>query len=607
MVSAGMTDIIGRANKNETMDERASAWLAQARMHSLMAVVTHADDEWRRSAEAYSAGRDMLNAMIQTTLNAQRKAQVKDLMTLADANERASRALQAIDQSHSDLNAPASRNALQQFKDTAKGVTELSKALAKSYSAAAAERIAEAGAQRSTLMTISVALALVSLALGVTVSFLIARSINRPILALTNCMGALANGNLAVHVPGATGQDEVGEMARAVEVFKDNALRTRELEVRSAEDRVRSEAERRQAEEEAIAREQALVVNSFGSGLKHLTDGDLTHRIDQPLPVVYEPLRADFNGAMTTLEQTVAMIMSRASGIRTGTREIASASDDLSRRTEQQAASLEQTAAAIDEVSATVTKTSEGAGHARKVVESAKADTQTSSKIVLETVEAMGAIERSSNEVSQIIGVIDEIAFQTNLLVLNAGVEAARAGDSGRGFAVVASEVRALAQRSAEAAKEIKTLILASSQQVARGVLLVGETGQALARIATHVEGVNAVVIEMSEASRAQASSLREINAAVNQMDQVTQQNAAMVEESTAAANSLHQETDDMARLVSRFKVSGDPSRQSAGHLQPQTPKQNIAFQRPRKIVGGSGEAQASYRSAAPDSSWEQF
>jgi methyl-accepting chemotaxis protein len=297
------------------------------------------------------------------------------------------------------------------------------------------------------------------------------------------------------------------------------------------------------------------VINSFGAGLKQLTEGDLTHRVDQALPAVYEPLRADFNAAMATLEQTMRSITARASGIRGGTQEIASASNDLSRRTEQQAASLEQTAATLDGVTATVIKTSEGAGHAKKVVDAAKTDTQNSSRVVLETVEAMGAIERSANEVSQIIGVIDEIAFQTNLLALNAGVEAARAGDSGRGFAVVASEVRALAQRSAEAAREIKALISASTQQVARGVLLVGETGQALARISAHVDDVNGVVFEMAEASRTQAASLREINAAVNQMDQVTQQNAAMVEQSTAAANALRQETDQMAALVSQFRV----------------------------------------------------
>jgi methyl-accepting chemotaxis protein len=400
LTAGGMTDIISRANNNELMDERASIELVQAQMHSWAAVATHDSAQWRKSSQSYTATLETLAAMLPTTLNPQRKAQVQSLIDLATENEHASDALQTAEQSSTNLSAPEFREAIQRFKDTSVAVRALSDVLAKSYHGAAIDRKAEAATQRTWLMAVTVGLALGSLAVGSIVALAIARSINRPIAALTTSMAALANGDLSVEVPGAGGRDEVGAMARAVEVFKDNAIRARELEDRTVADRTKAEADRRRAETEAVAREQAVVINSFGAGLKQLTEGDLTHRVDQGLPAVYEPLRADFNAAMETLEQTMRSIAARASGIRGGTQEIASASNDLSRRTEQQAASLEQTAAALDGVTATVTKTSEGAGHAKKVVDSAKTDTQNSSKVVLETVEAMGAIERSANEVT---------------------------------------------------------------------------------------------------------------------------------------------------------------------------------------------------------------
>jgi methyl-accepting chemotaxis protein len=249
------------------------------------------------------------------------------------------------------------------------------------------------------------------------------------------------------------------------------------------------------------------------------------------------------------------VVAGNAQGIRSGAGEISTAADDLSRRTEQQAASLEETSAALDQITATVRKTAEGAGHARQVVSSAKQQAQLSGEVVGNAVAAMGHIEKSSAQIGQIIGVIDEIAFQTNLLALNAGVEAARAGDAGRGFAVVAQEVRALAQRSAEAAKEIKGLIQASSGQVALGVELVGETGKALARIAAEVTEIDGAVTEIAASAQEQSTALAEVNTAVNQMDQVTQQNAAMVEQSTAASHSLAQEAEQLATLVGRFSV----------------------------------------------------
>ena len=320
-----------------------------------------------------------------------------------------------------------------------------------------------------------------------------------------------------------------------------------------AAEKARQEADaRRLAAEEA----QARVVAETAAALARLASGDMTGRILAEFPAEYAKLREDFNEAVARLEEALGEIAANAAAMRTGTGEISQAADDLSRRTEQQAATLEQTAAALDQITATVRRTAEGAQQATRVVASAKDDAERSGEVVNRAVGAMGEIERSAGQISQIIGVIDEIAFQTNLLALNAGVEAARAGDAGKGFAVVASEVRALAQRSAEAAKEIKTLISASSAQVKDGVSLVGQMGDALQTIVTRVNEINALMGEISASAQEQATALGEVNTAVNQMDQTTQQNAAMVEQSTAASHNLTVEAGTLAELVSRFTLS---------------------------------------------------
>jgi methyl-accepting chemotaxis protein len=306
--------------------------------------------------------------------------------------------------------------------------------------------------------------------------------------------------------------------------------------------------------------DRVKAVDEIGISLARLADGDVAQRIDFAFVPSFEKLRTDFNLSVEKLHTTLLKITDGIGAIQSGTKEISSASDDLSRRTEHQAASLEQTAAALDEITATVRKTAEGAIHAREVVVVAKTDAERSGVVVDQTVAAMGAIETSSREIGQIIGVIDEIAFQTNLLALNAGVEAARAGDAGRGFAVVASEVRALAQRSAAAAKQIKTLILTSSAQVASGVELVSRTGDALQRIAVQIADINGVITDIAASAEEQAAGLNQINTAINQMDQVTQQNAAMVEQSTAATHSLSNEAEDLSILIRQFNVGEGPS-----------------------------------------------
>ena len=254
----------------------------------------------------------------------------------------------------------------------------------------------------------------------------------------------------------------------------------------------------------------------------------------------------------------MSVIAGRGAAIGASAVEVSQASDDLSRRTEQQAASLEESAAALEQITATVKRSAEGAVEAGGVVEAAHREAVDGQQVVNRAIQAMGAIEESSAQIGNIIGVIDEIAFQTNLLALNAGVEAARAGDAGRGFAVVASEVRALAQRSAEAAKEIKSLISASSRQVGDGVSLVGDTGQALERIADQIGRLTTIAREISASSQEQATGLQQVNVAVSQMDQMTQQNAAMVEETTAASHSLASDARELDRLMQQFQVDRD-------------------------------------------------
>jgi methyl-accepting chemotaxis protein len=432
------------------------------------------------------------------------------------------------------------------------------------------------------------------------------KTVTNILASIAVAMERLSTGELNAEIFGLERTDRIGRMAAALVVFRDSALENIKLQKRTGDQQATIEQQRiaDEAVRERAAKDQAKVVGAVGQGLEKLSSGDLTFRIQDAFSAEYENLRADYNAAMAKLQDTMTTVINRTDGLRGGSSEITQASDDLSKRTEQQAASLEETAAALDQITATVKKTAEGAVQARGVVETAKSDAEQSAAVVREAVGAMGKIEESSRQIGQIIGVIDEIAFQTNLLALNAGVEAARAGDAGKGFAVVASEVRALAQRSAEAAKEIKALISASAQQVAQGVDLVGKTGKALERIATQVAEINGVVGEIAASAQEQATGLHEVNSAVNQMDQVTQQNAAMVEEATAAAHSLREETDALTDLIGQFRVGDAGGAVRASRPSTRRPESAPATRPKIAAVGGGRSAPAS---AADSGSWEEF
>ena len=371
-------------------------------------------------------------------------------------------------------------------------------------------------------------------------------------------MDSLVAGDADVAIPFLTDANETGRIARSLAAFKESVVERAKLRSETAAAQELAE-ERRRADEAGadVARAQALVVSSVGDCLARLAGGDLTVRLTQDLPPGFEKLGTGLNDAVARLRDAMSAIAAGTGVIQTGSGEIAKAADDLSRRTGQQAASLEQTAAALEEIAAGVKKTAKGAVHVGEVVAVSRGVAQQSDSVVGNAKQAMAEIEKSSRQIGEIIGVMDEIAFQTNLLALNAGVEAARAGDAGRGFAVVASEVRALAQRSAEAAKEIKALISTSSGQVTRGAALVAETGVALGEFVTQVGQINDSMTEMATGANDQATALAEVSTTISQMDQMTQQNAAMVEQTTAASRSLAQEASELARLIGRFTLGG--------------------------------------------------
>lgn len=420
------------------------------------------------------------------------------------------------------------------------------------------EKLAEGQALKTLLTRVMIGLSALATGIAAFAVYTVVAGVVRPVNSITGAMKALAEGNVDVEIYGETRRDEIGVMAGTVAVFRENARERRRLTQEAEASRALSEQERlarerRQAEE---AEEVRFAVACIGDALGQLSEGRLTCRINDRFAERLDRVRVDFNAAVEKLEQAMRKVGENAEAIAAGSNQILSAADDLSRRTEQQAASVEETAAALEQITTTVSDSSRRAEEAGALVKEARSSAELSGDIVERAVRAMQDIEGSAREISSIIGVIDEIAFQTNLLALNAGVEAARAGEAGKGFAVVAQEVRELAQRSAGAAKEIKALISKSGGQVKTGVELVTQTGAALQQIVAQVQGISMNVSAIVEGAREQASGLKEINHAVNTIDQNTQHNASMVEESTAASHSLAREADELFKLVGGFELS---------------------------------------------------
>jgi methyl-accepting chemotaxis protein len=399
----------------------------------------------------------------------------------------------------------------------------------------------------------------------------IGRGIARSLRELQQDMSAVAHGDLNCEIRGIERNDEIALMARNLTDFRQAAVDKIGLEKASEDARTREESARSEREATRIRDGKVLetAIDQLAGGLAKLSSGDLTARIDSTFEGDLERLRQDFNSSVENLAATLGEISDATGAVRGSITEIGSATDDLSRRTEQQAASLEETAAALDQISSTVRSAAERAEEASAMVGAAKTGAENSGSVMRETMTAMEKISESSGQINQIIGVIDEIAFQTNLLALNAGVEAARAGEAGKGFAVVAQEVRELAQRSANAAKEIKELIATSSSQVESGVSLVNRTGSALSEIETQVGRINDHIQSIVTSSREQSTALGEVNSAVNQMDQMTQQNAAMVEQTNAATQGLGEEASRLEKLIGGFRMPGVAAASHAAYASP--------------------------------------
>lgn len=408
------------------------------------------------------------------------------------------------------------------------------------------------------LRTLIVVGAILVLATGValTLSISIGLGVVRPLKQLTAAVEQLAKGEANEASVAIDSKDEIGSLAlavrHAVEAARKRAALEREEELRRVAER-QAEAEVVEEERAARSRELESALHELDRGLKELAAGNLRYRIVQELALNLEPLRLTYNQSTETVENLVSIAGSNAQSIDDGCAELHAAADDLARRTASQAAALEEAAAALEEVTTAVKMSAAGAEEAKRSIGIANSDTSEATRIVSDMIAAMKDIARSSDQIGQIIVVIDEIAFQTNLLALNAGVEAARAGEAGKGFAVVAQEVRELAQRSALAAREIKALVEQSSRDVSGGVGLVGQAGEALDGIEQHVQMINRQVSAIVQSSMEQSAALAEITSTIGELDQITQQNASMVEQTNAATQALVGQTVELRTQLGAF------------------------------------------------------
>ncbi|WP_206239061.1 HAMP domain-containing methyl-accepting chemotaxis protein [Novosphingobium terrae] len=382
---------------------------------------------------------------------------------------------------------------------------------------------------------------IVGLALGWLILLLFSQRVIKPLDKLRNAMRTMASGQLDIVVPGADQQDELGEIARALDAIKVSIAR------------------RARAEADAQVAVQRQVTGALEEGLSALKAGRLDHRILEAFPSEYEQLRHDFNAMMETLGEQMEEVAHSSSAVRDGAGEISAAAQDLALRTEKQAASLGETALTVKGLTTSVTEARSAAAGAASAAQDAEKEATASGQQMGEAVAAMTSIAATSERMRSIVEIIDGISFQTNLLALNAGVEAARAGDAGRGFAVVASEVRSLAERSAQAAREIAALIVTSGREVQHGVQMVSQTQASLLRIVRQASDLADMIGGLAQGSARQADAIAQVNGVIADLDKATQQNAALVEETTAAATSLANEAERLAQVVGRFTLTGVP------------------------------------------------
>ncbi|MDA4844266.1 methyl-accepting chemotaxis protein [Hoeflea poritis] len=455
----------------------------------------------------------------------------------------------------------------------------------------------EAFAGLSRMRQVMLLLAAMVSILCLIIAIRFSKTISGPINELVEKMRTLADGDTHVELDDKR-PDEIGAMARSVATFRDAAIEKHRLEEEAESSRLMSDQER--ADREAAKRKDEVetreAVGALAEGLERMANGNVSETIDTPFKEDLESLRQNYNNTAARLRATFSSVRDTTASLRGNAEEVHVAADNLARRTEQQAASLEQTSAALEQITVTVNTASERAEEASRMVAGTKESAEQSGEVVASAMSAMERIETASQEISNIINVIDEIAFQTNLLALNAGVEAARAGEAGKGFAVVAQEVRELAQRSATAAKDIKALITKSGEEVKSGVELVNAAASSLSRIGEDVIRINDHVDAIATGAREQALGIQGINAAIGQMDQTTQQNAAMVEENNAVSQMLADDSGSLAQIVEQFKIAADSVQKLEDARAPETgqtaPPSKKAAVQPAPVVGNTALVQ---------------